>query len=772
MKTFVTSALVLAALAAFTWWRWAVTTDLEYFLPQGKDTVDADVLRGLTQSPISRRVVFVVTAKDSADVVPATSDLQAALVGLPLTLTSQQRMGEALMTTLFPYRYHLASAQPERDLPAQISEAGLDGAAQRLKEALSSPAGSLVRGLATRDPLLLSRRMIDRIAALDRVGLQMREGVLVTPDGRHGVVFAASTIGAFDGPAQTRLWDELERIFERVRRKHGGVQIEASALARHAVAAERSMRADVTRVSVISTVAVLLGLWLVFGRLRYVPWLMVPLAVAFLAGTFACLAVFGRIHAMTFAFGSSLIGVCADYPIHLVNHLALHSSARAHWRRQVLPALLLGWATTVAGLGAMAWGGLPGLKEIALFGAAGVTAGMLATVLWLPTVFNQPATARHRRIAEWCGYVLRRALAARTAATCVLIGSAGICLVGLPRVRWQDDPQRLTTTDPALHAQDIRVRAASIGAGNEADLVVVICGDAQSCLARNDALASVLDEGIKQGVLEAASSVHNLLWSTELQRRNVIAWKRMGPQALQAALTRHDFDAEAFTPFGADGGDLNRAPVRLSDLPKDVYEAFVAPWRITLPSGRMGWITRLGGVKDRNALGRLVKRVPEAHHLDVGAFRLAAYGKFRERTIMLLGYGAALVALALWLRYRNLRLAICAFGPALAASGVAMAVLALIGHELNLMHAMGLLLVLSMGADYGIFIVESLQDGAALEAPALSVTMACLSTVLSFGLLALSSSPALRAVGEIIGLGVVSAWVFSAVFAAVFKPAV
>ena len=129
MKTFIVSAMVLVGLITYTWQHWTVTTDLEYFLPRGQSTVDADVLRGLSQSAVSRRVVLVVTGKGPAEVVPATLELQAAVVGLPLTLTSQQGTAEALMATLFPYRYHLASAQPEKDLPSAVSEAGLDAAA-------------------------------------------------------------------------------------------------------------------------------------------------------------------------------------------------------------------------------------------------------------------------------------------------------------------------------------------------------------------------------------------------------------------------------------------------------------------------------------------------------------------------------------------------------------------------------------------------------------------------------------------------------------------
>jgi predicted exporter len=65
-----------------------------------------------------------------------------------------------------------------------------------------------------------------------------------------------------------------------------------------------------------------------------------------------------------------------------------------------------------------------------------------------------------------------------------------------------------------------------------------------------------------------------------------------------------------------------------------------------------------------------------------------------------------------------------------------------------------LLLVLSMGVDYGIFIVEGRKETEALGAALLSVLVATVSTLVSFGLLALSHNPALRALGTTTAVGV------------------
>jgi predicted exporter len=99
--------------------------------------------------------------------------------------------------------------------------------------------------------------------------------------------------------------------------------------------------------------------------------------------------------------------------------------------------------------------------------------------------------------------------------------------------------------------------------------------------------------------------------------------------------------------------------------------------------------------------------------------------------------------------------------PALLASLTSLALVALLGGEANLMHLVACLLVLSMGEDYAVFLLEE-RD--AKEGPAttmVGILLACVTTVLSFGLLAMSAHPALRALGFVTSVGVGLAFVLA-----------
>jgi predicted exporter len=70
-------------------------------------------------------------------------------------------------------------------------------------------------------------------------------------------------------------------------------------------------------------------------------------------------------------------------------------------------------------------------------------------------------------------------------------------------------------------------------------------------------------------------------------------------------------------------------------------------------------------------------------------------------------------------------------------------------------------MVMGMGVDYGIFLVDSARDRQMLGATMLSLLMSCLTTFFVFGTLALSSQPALRAIGTTTGIGIVLCYLLS-----------
>ena len=94
-----------------------------------------------------------------------------------------------------------------------------------------------------------------------------------------------------------------------------------------------------------------------------------------------------------------------------------------------------------------------------------------------------------------------------------------------------------------------------------------------------------------------------------------------------------------------------------------------------------------------------------------------------------------------------------------------MAGLVLLGRPLNLLHLVGMLLVVAVGSNYALFFNQRFESVQALNGVVAPLLLANLSTVIGFGVLALSSVPVLNAMGVVVAPGAVLALLLSLVFA-------
>jgi predicted exporter len=99
--------------------------------------------------------------------------------------------------------------------------------------------------------------------------------------------------------------------------------------------------------------------------------------------------------------------------------------------------------------------------------------------------------------------------------------------------------------------------------------------------------------------------------------------------------------------------------------------------------------------------------------------------------------------------------------PTVLASLVTLVLLGLLGQQLQLLHVLGLLLILGIGIDYSIFLHEPVLDD---RTAWLAIGLSALTTLLSFGLLSLSQTPALQAFGLTMLIGTATEWILLPLF--------
>jgi predicted exporter len=250
-------------------------------------------------------------------------------------------------------------------------------------------------------------------------------------------------------------------------------------------------------------------------------------------------------------------------------------------------------------------------------------------------------------------------------------------------------------------------------------------------------------------------SLHALLWSRELQERNLRALAAIPDLAdrVETAFAAEGFRTEALAPFRAALAEPAPPPLDAAALRASPLRDLVAPLLLDLGE-RTAAVTYLRGGSEPGELEAALAGLDHVHVFDSKTFMNAIYREFRITTIQQVGVGSGLVLLVLALYYRRLRPALAAFLPSLLVGGAVVAAFAAVGTPMNLLHVTSLVMVMGMGVDYGVFLVDSARDRKELDGTLFSLFLSCLTTVFVFGTLAISEHAALRAMGSTTGVGI------------------
>lgn len=741
--------LVVLAIAAHQWQFWRqsrLDTDVLALLPQDERQPEVNRATQKLADAAGRRVIVMLGALNETDVRRAAT---ACRQGLPATLGWQPLAadeGQAAKVVEFyrPWRDRLLTAAQRKQLTSTPPETLVGGAlaalhqpgmAVRLTDWAADPLGLWPAWWAERSGETLARPQGGEL--------------MLHADGLTWVVLAYD-IGhpAFALDGRAAIGDALGSAEAKARQLVPTLRVLKAGIPLHAEAAAVQASQEVNTIGWGSLAAVLLLVWAAFRRLRTLGLVAVSLVVGVAAALSVTVLVFGSVHLITLVFGASLVGVAEDFGIHwFASRQSQPNASPTVLMAELLPGLALALATSVLGYAVLALAPFPGLRQMALFSSVGLVAAFVTVWCWFPRLGGGPvpATAFAQRVAgslaNWPRWTNRRA------AWLVLGLIVLIIVAGLMRLQANDSLRQLQSSPAALVA-DQREVGRLLGAPSPSQFFLVTAPDTETLLKREELLTDRLR------ALRARSALAG--W------RALTDWvPSAARQAADAALSARTETAVLAGINAQLGESIERPAFGQPPLRLDTWLAHPASagardlWLGDIgTAGRSEWasVVMLRGLNDAAqlpAVAQAAEGLPGVRWVDKAADVSSLLGRYRNTMSWLLLAGHLLVFAALAWRYRSA--AWRAWLPAAAASLASLAALGALGLPLQLFNILALLLLLGVGVDYGVFLLEHRGDGAAW----LAVVLGATSTALSFGLLALSSTPALRAFGLTLGIGLV-----------------
>jgi predicted exporter len=544
--------------------------------------------------------------------------------------------------------------------------------------------------------------------------------------------------------------------------------MQTAGTAQFAIASEAQIKSDVNRIGIFSTVGMLAIFLVLFGSVRLILLGFVPMLFGSAVAVLACQAWFGEIHGITIAFGTSLLGVGLDYVEHYYAHFVLTPAVpAATTMKQVAPSLVLGAFTTIIGFIGIAASGLMGLRQMAVFSMIAIVASMAATYwvvpLWMPAKYRAPRTLAlvNRAVLAVLVRVTRRTWARRW--RWVALGLATIATLGSVRAARFSDNVNMLVSDTGPHVVDDRAVRSRLGPESSSFAVVSAAND-EALLTSIGNTAAELGRAQAAGTVASFVALDRLLPSRDEQAARFAAARDAAPR-IRRIMEQLEFVPEQFQAFWDALGVATPRFLTLADVRRSPLAPLLTAW-VPAHVPPIALIP-LVGVHDPSALRA---QVPSATIIAPTETIVELFRGVRIRTVIASAVGLAAIFVLLLARYRSARKAAIALAPALLACVATVGTLVVAGAPLTILHVMSLLLVVSMGVDFGIFFVDTTQTLEESARTMVSILTASITTILSFGLLGLSDSPGLAALGVTVTLGVTFSLVFCFAMASLAGP--
>ncbi|WP_431296381.1 MMPL family transporter [Rahnella sp. PAMC 25559] len=741
--------LIIALLVAALFWllpRSQINSSVLALLPQQQNTTVPQVfVKGFTQR-LDRQLMWLVSPPQGAGIAPLDDWLkqlralpELSQVEGPMDAQRQQEWG----TFFFQHRNALLD-----DATRQRLTTGAEAQSQWILGQLYSAFAGVSGKELAHDPLLLVRAS-QMAQQQNSSGMTLDQGWLMARDkqGRswylvHGELKASS----YDITTGRQTVASLNAVKQAFETRWPGAKVLARGTIFYSNYASQQAEHDLSTIGAASVIGVFVLILVMFRSVLPLLLSLLSIAIGALSGTVFTLWVFGEIHIMTLVLSTSIVGISADYTLYFLTERRVHGDTTTPLDslKKLFPALSMALLTTVAAYLMLLIAPFPGLQQLAVFAAAGLSAACITVMCWYPYLSKRLPVGPTPGLA-----LIFRWLLAWRSQKAVRIGLPVLILLvaagGIAQLKINDDIADLQSLPAGLQQQEQQI-AALTGQTNDQKWLVVYGENAEQTLQRLEALRPKLAQAKTGGVIDGYRMLG--LPSQAQQQRDLTLLRQRAPQIV---------------------AQLEQAGIRVSvpdlrpqtvDVPMWLNSVISQGWRLlwlSLPDGSSATLIPVSGVHDSAAMAALADSSPGAGWIDRKTEFSDLFSQYRVYLTGLLALAVAVIAVMYLWRFRLPHGLICLV-PTVLSLATGIAALGYSGHNLNLFSLLALILVLGIGINYTLFFTNPRGTP---TTSMFAVFMAVVTTLLTFGMLVFSATQAISSFGIVLSFGILTAFLLS-----------
>ena len=621
-----------------------------------------------------------------------------------------------------------------------------------IESQIYSPFSGVSATELNNDPLLLTRS--SQLNQLNSAGkLAIKNKWLSVQDSLGNdwyMIYADLKDSSFNISQSHQIVKQLDALIEQLQINWPETNILKRGVLFYSDYASEQAQNDISTIGSISVIGIILLIMSIFRSVIPIFLSLLSIFIGIVCGLVAVLASFGQIHIMTLVMSTSIIGIAIDYSLHYLTERLLHGDQESPYAslKKLISTLFIALCTSFIAYLVLLIAPFPGLKQLSMFAIFGLIGAFMTVICWYPILVNKLPVRQqvgHRILTRWLDIWQNKKT------QWLLVSSALIFIgIGLSNLKIDDDIGKLQALPAELQQQEQQIIDIT-GQTSDQKWFIVFGDSAEQTLQRLENFIPKLEQAKSNGWFTQYQSIN--LPSIGKQKRNIALIEQYTPEII-AKLNQIGFAIKTpslqetntfITPNLWEQSEISHGKKLL--------------W-LSLKTGESATLIPISGINNLTEIS-LMSQIDEGiYWLDRRSEFTTMFTHYRVYlTKLIIGSVIAIcICFMVYNRKHGIKTGLKSTLPTLLSIGIALSVHGMIDQTLNLFSMLALILVIGIGIDYSLFLSNRKSQ---TQSALLAVTMAAITTLLSFGLLIISHTTAIMGFGLVLTSGIFGAFVFA-----------
>lgn len=648
------------------------------------------------------------------------------------------------------------------------------------KQLLLFPSSNMVSVNIARDPLNLFSHVLNKLSGGESaIAYESYDGYILSPDSKRAIVILESAFGANESEHNSELVALLNNVAHDTEANNPNLDIHFIGGPTIAVSNANQIKSDSILAVCIAGILILALLIYVFRNARNILLIVVSVGWGWLFAMGAIGLFYSSVSIIVIGIASVILGIAVNYPLHLIDHLKDSDNPRSALKEIISP-LVVGNITTVGAFLCLVPLNAPALHDLGLFASLLLVGTILFVLAFLP----QAVKTRKQGQKKCSEPVLITRLASITLEKnkWVVVGVLILTIIFgyfSFQTEFDSDMRNINyMTDTQRSDLSYFQKLASKKQSTE-NLYVVSNGKTwDDALSQNENVKEVIDTLVADGVVTKHNHVSEFLTSSKEQQNRISRWNRFIEEhasllsdSLQQAGRKYGFNQSAFNGFD-EIISKEYEPKDFGQFEDLVSTAFMSNFSEDNSTNRKSVVETLEvAPEDIDNVKFIIKA---ADGFDGLVFDVKSMNGSIANTLsndfnyigIVCGF---IVFVFLWISLGSIELAIVSFMPMAVSWIWILGIMGILGIKFNIVNIILATFIFGQGDDYTIFMTEGLSYELAYRKKLLasyknSIVVSALIMFIGIGTLIFAKHPAMRSLGEVTIVGMLSVVIMAYLF--------